>query len=111
MDKTQLIHSTLESDPVLGEIVEMFVDEVPNRAETLLTQAASKDWESLNRTAHQLKGAFGSHGFSTVMESARNLEMATSEYRSEQKILAALNDLLAMCQRVRFAAGPTQNGM
>ena len=104
MENTRQIYSTLESDPVLGELIQIFVDTIPDRIETLLAQAAAEDWELLGRTAHQLKGAFASHGFPVLTVPAHNLEVATSDRHSEDQILGALNELLEMCRRVRYGA-------
>ncbi len=95
------IYSSLATDPVLGEIVEMFVDEVPARIETLLSQAAADDWEALGRTAHQLKGAFGSHGFNELTPAAKNLESAARGGLPEEQILEALDELVGMAKRLQ----------
>ena len=47
----------LATDPDLGELVELFVQEIPDRISALETQGRSRDWQQLTRTAHQLKGA------------------------------------------------------
>ena len=51
------IYSRLADDLDLRDIVEMFVEEMPGRVETLLNQLESADWDGLRRTTHQLKGA------------------------------------------------------
>jgi hypothetical protein len=51
---TDVIYSSLGADPDLGELVEMFVQEMPDRVSALETQAQSRDWAQLTRTAHQL---------------------------------------------------------
>ena len=101
MAATEPIYSSLGSDPVLGEIVEIFVAEMPARIETLASQAAAGDFASLERTAHQLKGAFGSHGFGQLTPIAFRLEEATRQAGSEEPIRSALNELIAMCERIR----------
>lgn len=73
MPHVESIYSSLAADPVLGEIVEIFLEEIPSRIETLVSQAAAGDWEALGRTAHQLKGAFGSHGFDQLTPKALSL--------------------------------------
>ena len=60
------VYSRLAGDPDLGEIVDLFVEEMPERVATLLDQLQAQDWEGLRRTAHQLKGAAGSYGFDMI---------------------------------------------
>ena len=98
---TAYIHSRLAADPVLGELVEMFVTEIPNRISALETQARSRNWEQLTRTAHQLKGAAGSYGFDPITPYAARVEQAAKKRHQEEQILLALADLLDLCRRVR----------
>ena len=98
---TQFVHSSLAADPDLGELVDLFVDELPNRLDALKTQAESADWEQLRRTAHQLKGAAGSYGFDAITSPAARLEHAAREGCQEEDILLALEELISLCRRVR----------
>lgn len=103
------IYSSLSDDPVLGELVELFVAELPARVDTLLCQTEAKDWEALERSAHQLKGAFGSYGFGQLTASAERLEATAQDARPEAEILDALGAMIALCKRVRFG-GPEHTG-
>ncbi len=104
---TDLIYSSFGADADLGELVEMFVQEMPDRISALEAQAQSRDWAQLTRTAHQLKGASGSYGFHDLTPVAARLEQAAKAGRQEeQQILAALADLLELCRRVRAGAPP-----
>jgi HPt (histidine-containing phosphotransfer) domain-containing protein len=95
----ELLYSTLADDPDLGEIVDMFVDEMPERISNLLTQLGSGNWEELRRTAHQLKGAAGSYGFDTITPLASNLEDALRSDKPEEEIQRATDSLVALCQQ------------
>ena len=106
--KTTFVYSSLGTDPDLGELIEMFVQEMPERINALETQARSRDWQELTRTAHQLKGAAGSYGFSVVTLGAARLESAMKEGRQEDEILAALGELLDLCRRMRCGAPPVE---
>ena len=102
MSHAEPIYSSLGADPLLGEIVKIFVEEIPSRVETLVSQAAADDWEALGRTAHQLKGAFGSHGFDQLTLTAKRLETAAREDSPEEEnILQALDELIGMCKRLQ----------
>ncbi|MHB8901168.1 MAG: Hpt domain-containing protein [Thermoguttaceae bacterium] len=97
----QLLFSTLAEDPDLAEIVEMFVDEMPARIETILSCFQSEDWEGLKRASHQLKGAAGSYGFPSITPCAGVLEAAVRQTRPEDEIRSAVDELVSMCRNVR----------
>ncbi len=101
---TDPLFSTLGTDPELGEIVEMFVEEMPERVQLLLEQLDASDWEGLRRTAHQLKGAAGSYGFSPITPVAAQLEDTLIEEEPEEQIRRDAEELIAMCNRVRVGS-------
>jgi HPt (histidine-containing phosphotransfer) domain-containing protein len=102
LDDREAIYSNLDGDPDLGEIVAMFVDEMPGRVERFTTLARTGDWAQLQTVAHQLKGAAGSYGFTTITPLARQLELAIREGASEREIREAIDALTAACSRVRY---------
>ncbi|MEN6449418.1 MAG: Hpt domain-containing protein [Thermoguttaceae bacterium] len=98
---TQCLYSPLATDPDLAEIVALFVEEMPNRVATLLQCLNDKNWESLRRTAHQLKGAAGSYGFGPVTPCAGRLESAIQDRLSEEEIRQSVQELVTLCGRIR----------
>jgi HPt (histidine-containing phosphotransfer) domain-containing protein len=98
---TTPVYSHLAADPDLGELVEIFVEEMPERINALETQARGCDWQGLTRTAHQLKGAAGSYGFTALTPCAAKLESVARAGRQEDEILASLRELLDLCRGVR----------
>ncbi|WP_158264866.1 Hpt domain-containing protein [Blastopirellula marina] len=103
-DETTLIYSDFGSDEDLAELVEMFVDEIPARVQSMLDAAESSDWEQLGRIAHQMKGAAGSYGFGEVTNVAARLEHACREGDSPEAIQRGLQDLVTICLRMRSGA-------
>ena len=101
----EYLYSSLASDPELGEIVDLFVDEMPGRVQNLTTALAESDWAQLGRYAHQMKGACGSYGFDRLSESAARLERACRPLPCEEKIRAAVEELATLCQCVRRGTG------
>jgi CheY-like chemotaxis protein/HPt (histidine-containing phosphotransfer) domain-containing protein len=95
------VYSHLASDPDLGELVDLFVQEMPDRIIALDAQAKSRNWNQLAETAHQIKGAAGSYGFGEITPYAARLEAAAQEARQEEQILSALDELIGLCRRVR----------
>lgn len=101
IDHQSLIYSDFGDDEDLAELVEMFVDEIPDRVQTMLDAAEGSDWEQLGRIAHQMKGAAGSYGFSEVTNVAAVLEHACRQNASAETIQRALQDLVTMCLKMR----------
>ena len=95
------VYSHLAADPDLGELVDLFVQEMPDRINALDAQAKSRDWNQLAETAHQIKGAAGCYGFDEITPYAARLEAAAREAQQEEQILSALDELLTLCRRVR----------
>ena len=95
------LYSRLAADADLGEIVDMFVEEMPTRVATLLEQVGTMDWEGLRRTAHQLKGAAGSYGFDAISPSAGRVEAAVRDGEPEQRIRETVQELVDLCKLAR----------
>jgi HPt (histidine-containing phosphotransfer) domain-containing protein len=95
------IYSIYENDECFGDLVELFVEEMPRRVQLLLAQASPDQWPQLRRTAHQIKGSAGSYGFGLLTELAAELETAIlgGERRAIERRLA---DLVDACNRVRY---------
>ncbi len=104
-DEPPLSYSTLADDPDLAEIVEMFVQEMPDRVSNLLHRFESRDLPELERAAHQLKGAAGSYGFHQLTPAATRLEAMLKQRKSEEEIRAALDSLVSLCRGVRAGTG------
>ena len=104
--RPEFIYSSLAADRHLGELVDMFVQEMPGRITALQAQANTRNWEQLARTAHQLKGSAGSYGFHEITPCAARLEVAARDPQQEDRILATLNGLLSLCRRARSGTSP-----
>jgi HPt (histidine-containing phosphotransfer) domain-containing protein len=98
---TSPLYSTLASDPDLGEIVELFVGEMPNRVGSLRERLGETDWEGLRRVAHQLKGAAGSYGFQPITQMAASVEDSIRQAQPEEEIRRLVDELIAMCSSAR----------
>ena len=93
------LYSDLGADPDLGDLVVLFVEEMPERIDLLLRHRDARDWENLRRTAHQIKGAAGSYGFGPISPLAGRLEQCLSRNEPEETIHAALAELVDLCRR------------
>ena len=97
----EFIYSDLAVDPDLAELVDVFVNEVPDRVARMQKLAAGHDWEGLRRLAHQLRGAAGSYGFGDVTPFAARLESNLKDAQPEDIVLSNLCELIEICGRLR----------
>jgi histidine phosphotransfer protein HptB len=95
----QPMYSTLGGDPDLGDLVTLFVEEMPNRVANILDLLNRGEWEELRRAAHQIKGAAGSYGFGDITPCAGKLEYAIRDQEPEENIRQAVDNLAALCSR------------
>jgi histidine phosphotransfer protein HptB len=99
------IYSIFADDPVLSELVAMYVAEMPDRIASLEQAFAGGDRDVLRHGAHQMKGAAGSYGFDCLTQSASALEATVRDDLPKTEIQRSLEDLLRLCRRIR-AGGP-----
>jgi HPt (histidine-containing phosphotransfer) domain-containing protein len=97
----EYIYSTLGADADLGELVELFVEEMPHRTAVLRDCWDRADWEGLGRAAHQLKGAAGSYGFEDLTPVLRRLDQSVRDRQPGAEIGEALEEALELCSRIR----------
>ncbi|MBI1248081.1 hypothetical protein GC197_09595 [bacterium] len=100
-NQQRLIYSDFGDDEDLGELVEMFISEIPDRVQSMMEAAEASDWDQLCRIAHQMKGAAGSYGFGEVTNVAAVVESACREGASAETIQRSLQELVSMCLRMR----------
>ncbi len=76
IDKKQFTENFQYFDnEVVTEIINIFIDEYPERMETLRKNIDDKDFEQLKFNAHSLKGVVANFVAPEVQELARQLEM------------------------------------
>jgi len=92
------IRSAFAGDPDMRELVEFFVDQMPQRVEALRSSFESGSYEELRSLAHQLKGAGGSYGFPQITESARRLEEQAMRADLEA-MRQGVDELVSLCGR------------
>ena len=110
--KTQVparIHSQLANDPDMAELVDLFVGELPKRVESLTQAWRTREFQALQRLAHQLKGSCAGYGFPALGTAAAKVENTIRAKSPEEikleDLSAEVNELIALCHRV--SPGPT----
>jgi len=101
----QPMYSTL-ANRRLDPIIEKFVTQIPQRVTAIETAASAGDWVSLERLAHQLKGAAGSYGFGQVTPLAADLEIAARKRQSGEQAPLFLGELADLCLSMRSGRSP-----
>jgi HPt (histidine-containing phosphotransfer) domain-containing protein len=104
--KTNGLYSTLAGDPVLSQLVDLFVAEMPSRVVRLNDRLEACDWGGLRQVAHQLKGAAGSYGFPAISPAAAQLEDAICRQLPEETIRQSVDQLVDFCRQARGGTNP-----
>lgn len=104
--------SVFEHDPEIGEIVALFVSEMPERCDELRGAVAAGDLGQAIRIAHQLKGAAGGYGFEALGAVAASSEQSLLALRdsgetTSDALRVAVTPLLDACGRVRLSTAQT----
>ncbi len=98
------LRSDFASDPDMKELVELFVSELPGRAESVIDAYQSRSLDTLKRLAHQLKGASAGYGFAPIGHAAASLESQILALNSTaedhvQSLARQVNELVELCRR------------
>lgn len=91
--------SDFADDPDMLEIIEMFVDGLSERIDSILTAFEDRNFTSVSGIAHQLKGASGGYGYPSLSELAFEVEQLAKRNAEDDQIEAALTVLVAECRR------------
>ena len=99
------LYSPLASDAGLVDLVETFVETLPERGEALRKAHDAGDLDELRSLAHSLKGAAGSYGFLPITDACAALELRIRE--SEPiAIRAAIHTVVELCERATSRPAP-----
>lgn len=103
MTQTQsdVLVSELAADPDLRDLVELFVQELPKRVVALQAALAKRDYLTMARLSHQLKGSAGGYGFPRISDAAKVLETIVKSRGSDADMEASLNQLADLCAKAR----------
>ena len=100
------LRSSYADDPDMGQIVALFVQEMPARVQQLSSAWDKHDLAMLRRLTHQLKGSGGGYGFPAISESAGKVEeLVASVISGDQppdgaNVQRELRELIELCRSV-----------
>ena len=93
------IRSEFAEDPDFRDLLEAFVEAIPERRRLLAELHRSGSLEELGRQAHQVKGAGGGYGFPQISAAGADLQHACRA-QDAVRIEQALTRLLDLLGRV-----------
>ena len=91
--------SDLATDPDFRELLAEFVGTLAERLAALTASLEAGDLARTAVLAHQLTGAAGGYGFSTITAAARRLERLARETSDAEAMRTGLRELAALCHR------------
>jgi CheY-like chemotaxis protein len=100
-NRANVLVSKLADDADMVELVEMFIDELPDKLAAIKTALARQDFDDLARVAHQLKGSAGGYGFPAITEVAKEIEYTAKVGRHLETLNAQVKELASLCGRAR----------
>lgn len=92
------IFSSLEGDPELGIIVDIFAEEFPRILSDIKQACDTTDIDLLKQAAHQLKGSSQSAGFAVIGEYA--IELGKFAGKEMDKAKETVDHLTEICKQV-----------
>jgi len=101
------LRSEFADDQDMIEIIEAFIEEMPDRISKLTACWHAQQLDELRRLSHQLKGASGGYGYAELGQSAGKFESTLnglSESGTKDPMTGLRNEfesLVALCNRVR----------
>lgn len=99
------LRSEFADDPEMKELVEMFLDDLPDRVASVQSAWRERHLDDLRRLAHQLKGASPGYGFPAIGSAAALLERELNSLagdpgdRELQTITQRVDELIRLCAR------------
>ena len=95
------IQSDFNGDPEMRELIDLFVSQMPAKADKLSDLFHGQQIDDLKRLAHQLKGAAGGYGFGIISEAAAQLEQSIKAEEELDQVRTQVDQLIDLCQRTR----------
>ena len=90
--------SDFADDPDMAEIIEMFIDGLSDRIESITTAFEDRNFTTVSGIAHQLKGAAGGYGYPSLSELAFEVEHLAKQNADDAQIEEALDLLIGQCR-------------
>jgi signal transduction histidine kinase/CheY-like chemotaxis protein len=98
-DMSPVISQLLEDNPNLGEMVDGFVERLPETLDNIRHAMQQPDWRELKELVHQIKGTGGLYGYPGITDIAARLEF---QIISQQRagVEEVMHELKTYCARI-----------
>ena len=100
--------SNLADDPELVQVLDIFIDMLPEMLDSIGAAWRETNMETLKRHVHELKGAGGSAGFPIVMQHTAQIENIVATGQDDQ-LEKAVKELLDLCEQIMDKRKATAN--
>ena len=101
-----LTSDLLEEEPQIIDLIDTFIDRLPETLNTINNAVSDKDWETVSSQIHQLKGVGGAYGYPMLTKQAQKIEFSLTSQNYSQVILL-VKELGQLCKQI--AAGKENN--
>jgi hypothetical protein len=98
--RTLPYRSPLAQDPLLREVVSLFVEEMPSRMSRMRAYFADCEWHALRLATRQLTTGAIKHGFDQLVPFSAELEHKLTRRVPTAEVEQALDNLVAQCSRL-----------
>ncbi|UCD38425.1 MAG: Hpt domain-containing protein [Fidelibacterota bacterium] len=90
----------LGGDKFLGELIDLFLEHVPNRLDEALAGEQAGDLEAIERAAHSIKSSAGNLGAMAILELTGQIEQLAADHQADA-IPPLMRDLEAAFAQLR----------
>lgn len=97
---TEPIRSEFAQDPDMADLINMFVEEMPSRIQSIADCYREQRLAELQTIAHQLKGSGAGYGFEPVSLTAAQLEASLKTHSDIESIRDEVDALIDVCRRL-----------
>lgn len=106
MPKQPPLRSELSGDPDMADLIGLFLAELPKRVESLTQAWRAREFETIHRLAHQLKGSSAGYGFPAIGTAAAKVEdcirpkdLQHPHHVQVDELAHQVQELIALCHR------------
>ena len=100
MTTADKIYSTLATDSDFGELVDMYVEEMPERISALQEVREAENKDEVRRLTHQIKGSAKGYGFEIISILAGEAERSVISDGLSDSTYKRLDQLVDALERV-----------
>lgn len=85
------------STELIVELMEIFIDQVPEFIEEMNTYYLNKDWEALSAIAHKSKSSIDIVGLKDLQAKLKQLELDAKEGLNEEAYRGIIDEFISTC--------------